>query len=481
VCASDARQPRDWPFLVGGRFRRSDRPAQVRSPFDGEVVGTIFEPTDSDVEDAVTAAEAAAPVMAEMPAFRRAELLRAMANGVTARREELIQILALEAGKPRKAGAIEVDRAIFNFRYAAEEAQRIVGEVLPLDLLPSTAGRWGIVRRFPVGAVLAITPFNFPLNLVVHKLAPALAAGNSIVQKPAPQAPLCSMVLAEIAAQAGVPAGAVNVVPCSVTQAERLVRDDRLKLLSFTGSTEVGWKLKAMSGKKRVALELGGNAGVIIHEDADVDLAAARCALGGFAYAGQSCISVQRIFVHRAVYSRFLDRLLELTSALRVGDPLDENTDVGPLISLDHALRVESWVNDALSAGATAHTGARREGPLYFPTILTDTSPAMKVNCSEVFGPVVTVSRFDSFDEALASVDSSSFGLQAGVFTASAANLFRAFERLQVGAVIANDVPTFRADHMPYGGVKDSGLGREGVRYAIEEMSEQRLLVVNAR
>ncbi len=470
---------REWGYPVGGEVRKSGQPFEIRSPYDDSLVGVTFRPTETDLEDAVQAAEGAFPTMAKLPTYQRAEMLRKISAGLEARREELIGMLALEAGKPRKAGSVEVGRAIFNFRNASEEAQRIENDFVALDLLPAAQGRWGVIRRFPIGPVLAITPFNFPLNLVGHKIAPALAVGNSVVQKPATKTPLCSLILAEIAQQAGVPAGALNVVPCSGARAEKLVQDERFKLFTFTGSADIGWGLKSKAGKKRVTLELGGNAGVIIHSDADVDFAAERCALGGFSYAGQSCISVQRIFVHRPIWDRFSAAFTDRVRALQVGDPLDDKTDVGPMISLDDAKRVEAWVTEAAEGGAKVLTGGKRDGAVYAPTVLTGTQPSMRVNCFEVFAPVVTMEPYDDFEQALASVNDSSFGLQAGVFTSDVKRLFRAFGELEVGGVIANDVPTFRVDHMPYGGVKDSGTGREGARYAIEEMTERKILVLN--
>jgi glyceraldehyde-3-phosphate dehydrogenase (NADP+) len=470
---------RETGFFLNGEFHTSAKPIEIRSPFDNSLVGVTFEPDDIQLESAMHHAVATFSQMSKLPSFRRAEILRRIADGIHERREEFIRLMALEAGKPRKAGAVEVDRAVFNFRAAAEEAVRIEGEMRPLDVLPSTRNRWAIVRRFPIGPVLAITPFNFPLNLVGHKLAPAIAAGNPMVVKPAPQAPLCSLLLAEVARQAGTPAGSLGVVLCSVAQAERMVRDERFRMLTFTGSTAVGWKLRAIAGSKRVTLELGGNAGVIVHSDANLELAADRCAQGGFSYAGQSCISVQRIYVHHAVENKFKEMLVERVKALVVGDPLDAATDVGPLITEAAAVRVEEWVSDAVAAGARALCGKRRRGPLFDPTVLAGTLPGMTVNCEEIFGPVVTVTPYDTFDEALLRVNDSRFGLQAGVFTRDIANVFRAFETLEVGGLMVNEVPTFRIDTMPYGGVKQSGTGREGPRYAIEEMTEPRLLMLN--
>jgi glyceraldehyde-3-phosphate dehydrogenase (NADP+) len=389
--------------------------------------------------------------------------------------------MAQEAGKPVKAARTEVDRAIFTFTVAAEESTRIHGEYLSLDWQEYTAGRWGIVRRFPLGPVAGITPFNFPLNLVAHKVAPAIAAGCPLVLKPAPQTPLTALMLAEAVQEAGWPDGALNVLPLSNEDAELLVSDERIKLISFTGSAAVGWDIKRRAGKKKVLLELGGNAGVIVHSDADLEHAAGRCVAGGFAYAGQSCISVQRILVERPVLGRFTELLLAGVAKLKTGDPLDESADLGPLIRESDAIRATQWVEEAVRTGARLLCGGHRKGSVMEPTVLTGTRPDMKVNCQEIFAPVVTVEAYDSFDEALRQINHSAYGLQAGIFTRDVKRLFTAFDELEVGALIAGDVPTFRIDHMPYGGVKDSGLGREGLRYAIEEMTEPRLLVMNVR
>jgi len=374
-----------------------------------------------------------------------------------------------------------VDRAIFTFTVAAEESTRIYGEYLPLDCQEFTAGRWGIVRRFPLGPVAGITPFNFPLNLVAHKVAPAIAAGCSMVLKPAPQTPLSSLLLAETIQQAGWPDGALNVIPLSNEDAGILVTDDRIKLISFTGSASVGWEIKKRAGKKKVVLELGGNAGVVVHSDADLAYAAERCVAGGFAYAGQTCISVQRILVEQSVYGKFTDLLLAGVSKLKTGDPLDESTDLGPLIRESDAIRAAEWVQEAVRGGARLLTGGNRKGSMLEPTVLAGTRPDMKVNCQEIFAPVVTVEPYTDFNAALRQINSSPYGLQAGIFTRDAKLLFQAYDDLEVGAVIAGDVPTFRIDHMPYGGIKDSGLGREGLRDTIQEMTEPKLLVMNLR
>ncbi|MGB0034223.1 MAG: aldehyde dehydrogenase family protein [Candidatus Acidiferrales bacterium] len=480
--ATATRTPvKKWAFFLDGKWLTEGEPIQILSPHDRSIVGTVYRANATHVEAAVRSSRRAFETTRKMASFERQRVLRTISDGIQARRDEFARLMALEAGKPVKTALLEVDRAIFTFAVAAEESTRIGGEWLPLDLLSSTAGRAGIVRRFALGPILGITPFNFPLNLVAHKVAPAIAAGCTIIIKPASQTPLTSLLLAEVVEKAGWPSGALNVLPLSNSDAERLVVDDRLKLITFTGSGHVGWALKAKAGKKKVALELGGNAGVIVHSDADVGYAADRCVQGGFSYAGQSCISVQRIFVQRSLEAKFLSALVSGAQKLKVGDPLDESTDVGPMINEDAARRAIEWVEEAVASGAKIETGGKRRGPYLDPTVLTHTRPDMKVNCQEVFAPVVVVEPYDDFSDAIRRVNDSPYGLQAGLFTRDAKLLFTAFEQLEVGGVIAGDISSFRVDHMPYGGVKESGLGREGLRYAIEEMTEPRLLVLNLR
>jgi glyceraldehyde-3-phosphate dehydrogenase (NADP+) len=469
----------EYPFFSHGEPRRSDEAFEVRAPYDGAVVGLTYRASERDLEAAMAATEKAFEQTRALPSHRRAEILHRVATTLTARQEEIARILALEAGKPIKAARTEVGRSIFTFTHAAEEATRIEGEWLPLDLTAASEGRWAIVRRFPLGPMAGITPFNFPLNLVAHKIGPAIASGNSMVLKPASQTPLTALTLAQIFHEAGLPAGGFNVLPCAPQVAEALATDERLKLLTFTGSPAVGWELKQKAGRKRVTLELGGNAGVIIHHDADLAYAAERCAFGGFTYAGQTCISVQRIFVHERIYDEFTERFLAFTRQLRVGDPLDELTDVGPMINLGEAERAARWVEEAVAGGAQLLCGGERDGALMLPTVLAATDPVMRVNCQEIFAPVVTLARYRDFDRAVEQVNHSHYGLQAGLFTSDLRAIFRAFERLDVGGVIVGDVPTYRADHLPYGGVKQSGQGREGIRYAIEEMTERKVMVLN--
>ena len=468
-------------FLVDGKWVEDGDVIDIKAPYDGAIVGRVFQGRRSHAEAAIAAAVKAFGTTRRLPAFERQRVLRRVAEGIAKRKEEFSRTLCQEAGKPIKAARTEVERAIFTFSVAAEESTRIYGEYLPLDWQEYTAGRWGIVKRFPIGPIAGITPFNFPLNLVAHKVAPAIAAGCPMVLKPAPQTPLSSLLMAEVVQQAGWPDGALNVIPLSNDDAALLVTDDRLKMISFTGSAAVGWQIKKNSGKKKVILELGGNAGVIIHNDADIEYAAERCVAGGFGYAGQTCISVQRILVQHSVYGKFTDMFLAGVKNLQIGDPLDEATDVGPLIRESDAQRAVDWVQEAVRGGARVLCGGNRKGSIVEPTVLTGTKPEMKVNCQEVFGPVVTVEPYAEFHEALRQINSSAFGLQAGLFTRDAKLMFQAFEELEVGGLLAGDVPTFRIDHMPYGGVKDSGIGREGLRYAIEEMTEPKLMVMNLR
>ena len=417
--------------------------------------------------------------MRQLAGHARSAILEKASQLLQARQEEFARTITTEAGKPITDARREVGRGIQTFAIAAEEARRIGGEVVPLDWSPGMESYWGVTRRFPLGPILGITPFNFPLNLVAHKVAPALAAGNSILIKPAPQTPLTALLLGEVLVEAGVPAGGYNVLPCSNAVAEHLVVDARFKLLSFTGSAPVGWMLKSKCGKKKAVLELGGNAAVIVEPDADVDYAAQRCVTGGFTYAGQTCISVQRIFVHESIAEIFTSKILALVERLGAGDPTDERTVVGPLIDAGAAHRVESWIGEAVAQGARVLRGGTRSGSVVAPTVVAQVTPAMKVSCQEVFGPLVTVTPYRDFDAALQAVNESEYGLQAGIFTQHVQRIFQAFERLEVGAVLANEIPTIRAAHKPYGGVKHSGHGREGVRYAIKDMTEPKLLVLN--
>ncbi len=469
---------RSFGFFMNGTWSAHGREAVVSSPYDQSVLAVISEAGRDDVETAIESATQAFQVTRRMSSQQRATVLHKIVDGMKARREEFARTICQEAAKPIRIAKLEVERAINTFEVAAEESTRIYGEYLPLDMLEGTAGRWGLLRRVPLGPVFAITPFNFPLNLVAHKVAPAIASGCPIILKPAPQTPISSFLLAEIVTEAGWPDGALAVMPLSNEDAALLVSDDRIKLLTFTGSAAVGWKLKNAAGKKRVTLELGGNAAVIVHSDADLAYAAHRCVAGGFSYAGQTCISVQRIFVHEPAFKKFTELLLEGVRKLKCGDPAQESTDVPPLIREKDAERVAEWVHEAVQAGAKLLIGGGRKGAMVEPTVLTGTDPNMRVNTQEVFGPVVTVEPYETFDEALRMTNNTRYGLQAGLMTRDAVLIQTAFDELDVGALIVGDVPSFRVDQMPYGGVKDSGIGREGLRYSIEDMTERKLMVM---
>ncbi|MDB5075529.1 MAG: Lactaldehyde dehydrogenase [Chloroflexi bacterium] len=464
--------------MVGGAWRTASVHATVTYPYTGEVVARVAQATATDVEDAIVAAADAFTTTRRMPAFRRAEILLRAAGIIQERAEELSRQIVLETGNPIVETRGEVARTITIFQIAAEEAKRISGEIVPLDGIAAGERRLGEVRRFPIGPVAGITAFNAPLLLPAHKIAPAFAAGNPVIVKPAPRTPLSALSLGAILQEAGVPDGALSVLPCDVATAQPLIMDERLKALSFTGSVPVGWALKAQANRKRVTLELGGNGAVIVHRDADVARAAERCAFGGFLRAGQACIAVQRIYVHEEVYEPFLEMLVERVRAITMGDPLDEATRMGPLIDELAACRAEAWVAEAVAAGATVRTGGRRQGSFLEPTVLTDVTADMRVSCEEVFAPIVAVTPYQDFEQALTWTNASPYGLQAGLFCNDLRQVYRAFEELQVGGVIVNDVNSWRVDSMPYGGVKASGCGREGVRYAIEEFTEPRLLVL---
>src|SRR4051794_19258522 len=472
-----ATQPHQ--IYLAGKWVDSPDVLEVSNPADPQnLAGATYNATDEQYEQAVQAAVAAFEETRVLPAYERGRALREISAGIKARREELARIITLEAGKPIRDSLIEVDRAALTFRLGAEEAERLTGELLPLDLLPSSKGRVGTPRRFPIGPVAAISPFNFPLNLAAHKLAPAIAAGCSIVLKPPSKDPLTMLAIAEIIERAGVPEGAVSVLPMTRAQGDRMVEDDRFKLLSFTGSPSVGWRMKERAGKKKVVLELGGNAGVIVDASANLDWAVKRSVIGAFSYAGQVCISVQRMFIHASVYDEFIARFIDAAKAIKVGDPLDPETQLGPMVDEQAAQRTQKWVAEAQELGGRVLLGGRAEGSFFPPTVLVDTPATAQVCSNEAFAPLVVAFRFDGFDEAIAQVNDSFYGLQTGVFTNDLAHSWQAFNELEVGGVIVNDVPTYRVDHMPYGGVKDSGLGREGLRWAIEDMTELRLMVI---
>jgi acyl-CoA reductase-like NAD-dependent aldehyde dehydrogenase len=467
------------PYLVNGEWRTGDGSFEVKNPYDDSVVAEIAVPTEADVEEAAATAAATFPVSSRLSVAERSEALDHISKRLGETLEENAALIAAEGGKPLKWARVEAARAVSTFRWASETIRHGEDEVMRLDTERAFGSRLGIIRRFAYGPVLGITPFNFPLNLVAHKVAPALAVGAPIVVKPASATPIGALRLAEFFAETDLPKGLYQVLPVSSKVADGMARDARYPKISFTGSAAIGWYLKGLDPKKRVTLELGGNAGVIVHSDADLDLAAQRIAFGAYYQAGQSCISVQRVLVASEVYDEFAELLTKQVQQLVTGDPLDPNTDVGPVINAGEADRITDWVAEAQSQGAEILTGGTGDGAVYQPTLLSQTRPEMKVRCEEVFGPVATISPYQTFEEALAEVNDSKYGLQAGVFTNDINRAFEAHRTLEVGGVIINDVSAFRADQMPYGGSKDSGFGREGLKWAMEEMTEPRIMVLS--
>lgn len=469
---------KQYKFLVGGEWRSSDEKVYIANPYNGSAVGVLSLAHEDDIDDAIKRSVAVFPTLRSLSGYERSKILIRLAHSIEKRRDEFAEMISNESGKPIRFSYAEVDRSISTFAIAAEEATRIGGEVIPLDVTSTVTNRKGIMTRFPIGVVACISPFNFPLNLIAHKVAPAIASGNSFIIKPPPQAPLTSLLLGDCLLDSGLPKDAVNVLPCSNPIAELLVTDPRIAMVSFTGSSRVGWDVKEKAGKKKVILELGGNAAVIVDKHADVNLAVERCVLGAFAYAGQVCIKVQRIYVHRSLYKQFEMKFLEAASEVKVGNPLETTTIVGPMISLVEAERVENWVKEAVAEGANVAWGGKRRGSIIEPTVLDGVKPTMKVCSEEIFGPVATLHKIDSIEHAVEEVNNSRYGLQAGIFSSDMNSILYAYRHLEVGGVIVNDYPTFRVDNMPYGGVKDSGFGREGIRYAIQEMTEPKLLVM---
>ncbi len=466
-------------LFIDGQWVGNGPLLEVRNKYSGQVIGALPTARREDVDIAIGAAQRAAEAMAALPAYRRSELLGQAAQLISARREEFARTIAVEAGKALKFARAEVDRATSTFTIAAEEARRIHGETIPLDAVPAGEGYFGFTIRRPVGVVAAIAPFNFPLNLVAHKVAPALAAGNTVVLKPASTTPLSAVLLCRVLEEAGLPPGAINlVVGPGGTVGEWLVTDPRVAKVTFTGSAAVGERITQLAGIKKVTLELGNTSPVIIAPDADLELVAQRCAVGAYYNSGQVCISVQRIYGDRQIVEPFTERFVTATERMVVGDPLDEGVDVGPMIDEREAQRIEAWVGEAQQQGAQVLAGGKREGAVYWPTALAGVTPDMKVVADEAFAPVAGIIAYDDFEGALRQADATEYGLQAAVFTRDVNRVFQAVRRLNFGGVIVNDTPAFRADHMPYGGNRRSGLGREGVRYAIEEMTNIQMVAI---
>jgi len=465
--------------LIGGEWRDSDEVLEVKFPYDDTPVGSVYMATQQDMEDAMARAAKGFEVTRRLPSYKRSEILQNMHRLMQERFDDIVEAMIMEGGKNRKTAIGETTRALQTIFVSSEEARRINGEVFSIDWTPTGENRQGFTKRAPIGTVLGITPFNYPVNLACHKIGPAIAVGNPIIIKPAERTPLSSVILAEIVLEAGYPAEAFSMLNAWGRDTEIMVTDPRIAMISFTGSAAVGWMLKAKAGQKKVTLELGGNAGVIVHNDADLQLASSQAAAGSFANAGQNCISVQRLLVQKDVFEEFTDMFIGKVKALKVGDPRDADTDIGPMITLNDAERAENWVNEAKNAGASVLYGGTREGTIFPPTVMTETVPDMKVVCEEVFAPIVTLAQYDTWDDAVAIINDSPYGLQAGLFTNDMKRIMDAWERIDVGGLQVNSASTFRVDHMPYGGIKASGFGREGVKYAVEDMTELRLMVLN--
>lgn len=464
---------------IGGEFKTTDQTFSVNNPFSNEIIAEVYLAGKPEFEEAILSAQKIEAELRYLPSHKKYSILMDIAKKMNEQRDLLARTLCLEAAKPIKYAYGEVDRAIQTFIVAAEESKRLPSECIQIDWTPAGEGKEGIVRYFPVGLIAGISPFNFPLNLTTHKLAPAIAAGCPIILKPARSTPLSALLLAKIIDTTELPKGALSVLPMDRESGNQLVTDERFALLTFTGSPHVGWNMKNQAGKKRVVLELGGNAGVIVTETADLNKAIPKCVSGAFAYSGQVCIHTQRIYVHQSIFNEFTNRFVEQTSSLKHGNPLDPSTEISSMIDEENAIRIEQWVREAAEDQAKIVCGGKREGSYYPPTVITNTKKEMKVCAQEVFGPIVVIEPYRSFNDAIEYVNSSEYGLQAGVFTNKINEQNNAFNEIKAGGVIINDVPTFRVDHMPYGGIKNSGFGREGVKYAMHDMLEPKLLVRN--
>ncbi|MCG8411640.1 MAG: aldehyde dehydrogenase family protein [Bacteroidales bacterium] len=469
----------DNKIYIAGEFVTTDQKLQVFNPYDDLLVGETYLASSKELEKAINKALLIKDEMRDLSSYKKYHILMDIANAIQEDKDRLALILAKEAGKPLKYALGEIDRAAQVFVVAAEESKRLPKEYFSVDWTPAGENKEGMVKYFPIGLIAGIAPFNFPLNLAIHKIAPAIAAGNPIILKPARSTPLVVLELAKIIDKTELPKGALSVLPMDREAGNQLVTDERIKMLSFTGSPAVGWKMKANAGKKKVALELGGNAGVVIANNTDIDLAVQKCLVGSFAYSGQVCIHVQRMYVHENIFDTFVDKFIEKVKKLKFGAPESISTDISAMIDEENAIRVEDWVNEAVENGARILFGGKRNKACFEPTVLTNTNQQMKVCALEIFGPVVVIEKYSNFTNAVSMINNSEFGLQAGVFTNSINEMNQAFAELEVGGVVINDVPTFRVDHMPYGGIKNSGFGREGVKYSIHEMMEPKLMVKN--
>ncbi len=472
--------PKEYRMLIQGQWLPGPNRIEVRNKYSNDLIGMVPQASREDVNRAIDSAVRGLELIRHMPAHERSKILERTSRLIEANQTEIASLIAMEAGKAFKYAIAEVKRGAETFKFAADEARQIHGETIPMDASQGSESRIGFYLRFPVGLIAAISPFNFPLNLVAHKVAPAIAAGNSLILKPATTTPLTALRMAELLMEAGLPDGVLNIVMGSgSTVGEWLITDSRINMVTFTGSPPVGRSIMSHGGLKKYTMELGSNSAVIVCEDADIGRAIPRCVTGSFANSGQICISVQLIYVHRSILQEFTDLFVEATRRQVVGDPLDESCDVGPMIDIAEAERVEKWVDEAVAEGARILTGGQRNGVMYAPTVLTDVRPAMKVVSDELFGPVVSIIPYDDFTEVLNCIERSKYGLQTGIYTQHIGRAFQTVKGLNVGSVIINDVPTYRADHMPYGGNKESGIGREGVKFAIEEMTNIRMICFN--
>lgn len=469
-------------YLIKNEFCSSDKIVEVINPYSKEIVKKYYKTPINEINTSLDYLTEVFEKYRRIPVYQRAHLLEKITNKLQQRKEELAYLLTLETGKPIKLSRVELERAIFTFKTGAEEAKRIQGEIIDLDQLPGSEGKVGFIKRFPIGIILAITPWNFPVNLVAHKISPALASGNVVLLKPASASIGCGLeigkIVKEVAEELNLDFTPVNVVVCSGSEIESFAADERVKMVSFTGSPLVGWNLKKKISTQRISLELGGNAGVIVDNSADLNLAVSKIIMGAFAHAGQSCISVQRVYVHSKVFDDFKNQILEETKKIKFGNPFEEDTIVGPMINESEANRVEDWIKEAIDSGGKILCGGKRTGALLEPTIMLDVPKKCSVSCKEVFAPLITLEQFNDFKDAVTSVNDSDYGLQAGVFSNNFSNVMYAFENIETGGVVINDVSTYRMDSMPYGGVKRSGIGKEGIKYAIEEMTERKILVI---
>ncbi|MBM7603087.1 acyl-CoA reductase-like NAD-dependent aldehyde dehydrogenase [Metabacillus crassostreae] len=466
-------------LMINGKYVMKERTYPLYAPYDGRLLAKISMADEEDVKEAISGAHEAFKSMKDMPAYKRAEILFNVSKIIRERSDQLATVIANEAGKPIKAARAEISRTIVTYEFAAEEAKRIYGETIPMDAAPGGENRIGMTWREPLGVVTAISPFNFPFNLVAHKLGPAFAAGNTVVLKPAEKTPLSAFLIAEIFQQAGLPEGALQVITGSGKElSDALITDKRVKKVTFTGSAAVGKIIKQKAGLRKVTLELGSNSGLIVEPDIPMDKIIPRCVEGAFAFAGQVCISLQRIYVHESIYQTFTEKFIEQTKKLKIGDPLDDKTDISAMIDEDEAKRIDSWVKAAVDQGAKIGLGGKRDGSIFTPTVLLDVKQDMAVSCEETFAPVVSIVPYQHLDEAIEMVNDSVYGLNVALYTQNINNALNASRKLESGGVIINDIPTFRLDHMPYGGVKESGYGREGIKYAVEEMTELKFVTI---